>query len=288
MVTSANYLAASAISFIIILTDTSTMAHISEALASFPEDLTSFIIHIPGILLNSEPEFPQGTAILWPVFIGPAAGVFFFLAFIFYQKSVRENGAGPSSMFGKLGILVPMCLSMLIWCEVPTAFGWIGIVLSVSAIILSSWTRGVAMLEKQGANLQVSLLFLLLLFMGIAEFSNKVFQQYGGTDYRAVFLFFVFLTAGILSGVLAFRKNATIRGSHILAGFIVGVPNLFSSYFLIMSLNTVKAAVAFPVFSAGGIALITIGSRALFKEKLTKKMYAAILLTAVAVVFINL
>ncbi len=36
--------------------------------------------------------------------VGVPAGVCFFLAFVYYQLSVRDSGAGLAGMFGKLGI----------------------------------------------------------------------------------------------------------------------------------------------------------------------------------------
>ena len=74
----------------------------------------------------------------------------------------------------------------------------------------------------------------------------------------------------------------------ILTGFAVGIPNLFSSYFLILSLDTVKASVAYPIYSAGSILLINLGGFFIFKEKIARKNKFAIVLIVIALMLINI
>lgn len=74
----------------------------------------------------------------------------------------------------------------------------------------------------------------------------------------------------------------------ILTGFSVGIPNLFSSYFLILALDSLKTSVVFPIYSAGSIVLITFGSFIIFKEKINNKNKMAIILTIIALIMINL
>lgn len=66
--------------------------------------------------------------------IGLATGLFFYGAFYYYQKSVRENGVSLSIAVGKMGILIPVILSLILWQEFPTSIQWIGIILSLIAI----------------------------------------------------------------------------------------------------------------------------------------------------------
>jgi multidrug transporter EmrE-like cation transporter len=78
------------------------------------------------------------------------------------------------------------------------------------------------------------------------------------------------------------------KRSELLTGFAVGVPNLFSAFFLISALNNLKTAVVFPIFSAGSIVLITAVGYLFFGEKLKTKEWASILMTVVALILINI
>ena len=226
--------------------------------------------------------FSEYSSLIWGIIIGTLAGGFFFASFIFYQKSVRENGAGLSGAFGKIGILIPMVFSIVLWREYPTLIQWIGIVLAIVSILIVnlSWEA------KEKLDVKY-LLILLFIFGGLAEFSNKIYQNYALNDYKDVFLFFVFFTAFLISISYTLRRKSVITRRDIFTGFAVGIPNLFSSYFLILALDTLKTSVVFPIYSAGSIVLITIGSFIIFKERIANKNKVAILLTVIALVMIN-
>jgi len=218
----------------------------------------------------------------WVLIIGIPAGVFFFLSFVWYQISVRKYGAGLAGMFGKLGILLPMVMSLILWKEWPTLIQTCGILLSLFAIVLIQSER---LDTKERMKLGLILLFI---FGGMAEFSNKIFQQYGGVEAKSGFLMVVFATAGVLSWAMVLKEGKPWNKKDVQAGIAVGIPNLFSSWFLIQSLVSVPTAVAFPFYSAGSMALIMILSRLLFKEHLNHRRIMALGITMIALALMNL
>jgi drug/metabolite transporter (DMT)-like permease len=242
----------------------------------------TFLSEFDAVVLENSRIFSEASSFLWAMIVGIIAGVFFFLGFIYYQKSVKENGASLSGMFGKLGILVPMIFSIILWREFPTFIQWIGIILAIASIVLVN----ISFKKKLWRHFKITLI-LLFLFMGLAEFSNKFFQKYAINEYKTIFLFCVFFIAFIISFIATKRRSKSVRKRDIVVGFAVGVPNLFSSFFLIMALDYVKTSVAFPLFSAAGIVLITIGGAILFKETLKRKDVFAIIMTIIALVLIN-
>ena len=183
----------------------------------------------------------------------------------------------------KLGILIPVLFSIIIWKEMPTAIQWVGIVLALGSIVIMNLSP--QSLEKMDFKATLILLFL---FGGMSEFSNKIYQRYGLNEYKDVFLCAVFIVAFLISAFYIWFKQAKITKKDILIGCAVGIPNLFSSYFLILSLDTIAASIAYPLFSAGGIVLINIGGYLIFKERISRKNKLAIALTIVALVLLNL
>ena len=221
--------------------------------------------------------------LLWAVIVGSCAGIVFFLAFIYYQISVRRYGAGMSGAFAKLGILVPMSLSLVLWREYPTTIQWLGMALAVGSIVLANRPgRG-----RIIPSIRVALL-LLFLFGGLAEFSNKVFQNHGLQEQKAFFLLSVFAVALILSATTVLVRRQAVQRRDILTGVAVGIPNLFSSYFLILALDSFPATVAFPIFGAGTVLVINAVGISLFGERLSTNEKAAIVLTIAALILINL
>ncbi len=273
LITSSNYFIAFSISLFIVLYNN---------LLSGVVKADSFINEFKYLLSQDTYILSPYSSIVWGVLVGSIAGFFFFSSFIYYQKSVKDNGVGISGTFAKLGILIPMLFSIIIWKEFPETLQWIGIVLSLVSIVIVNLSS--ESLEKFDVKPTLILLFVL---GGMAEFSNKIYQNYALNEYKAVFLFCIFFVAFTISTLYTFKNKARFNTKDILTGFAVGIPNLFSSYFLILSLDTVKASVAYPVFTAGSILLINLGGFVIFKEKISAKNKFAIALIVLALIFIN-
>jgi len=242
-----------------------------------------FIDDVALFMENDQHILSPYSSIIWGILIGAVAGIFFFLSFVYYQKSVRDNGVGISGTVAKLGILIPMIFSILIWREFPTSVQWVGIILSlVSIIVINLSKKSIKTFDFKPTVL------LLFIFGGMAEFSNKIYQKYALNDYKDVFLFTIFFVAFLISVSYTVNKKAKVKLSDILTGFAVGIPNLFSSYFLILSLDTLKTSVAFPIYSAGSIVLINIGGLLIYRERLAPKNQLAIAMTIIALILINI
>ena len=122
----------------------------------------------------------------------------------------------------------------------------------------------------------------------MAEFSSKIYQQYGLNEYKDVFLFFIFFVAFLISIFFTLKEKSKFNIKEILTGFAVGLTNLFSSYFLILSLDSLQTSVAFPLYSAGSILLINIGGFFIFKEKISRKNKFSIGLIVIGLILINI
>ncbi|WP_368645963.1 EamA family transporter [Alkalibacterium putridalgicola] len=242
-----------------------------------------FIDDVALFMENDQHILSPYSSIIWGILIGAVAGIFFFLSFVYYQKSVRDNGVGISGTVAKLGILIPMIFSILIWREFPTSVQWVGILLSlVSIVVINLSKKSIKTFDFKPTVL------LLFIFGGMAEFSNKIYQKYALNDYKDFFLFTIFFVAFLISVSYTVNKKAKVKLSDILTGFAVGIPNLFSSYFLILSLDTLKTSVAFPIYSAGSIVLINIGGLLIYRERPAPKNQLAIAMTIIALILINI
>ncbi|WP_425446300.1 SMR family transporter [Dethiothermospora halolimnae] len=275
-VTTSNYVMAFTVSLVMALMERNIYFSNDNVFKSFVEESKNVIIKNQGLFSND-------SSIVWSIIIGSVAGVFFFLSFIYYQKSVKENSVGLAGAFSKLGILVPMSLSIILWNELPTKIQWVGIVLSMASILIVNLSFKKSNIEEIRFNL-----ILLFLFGGMAEFSNKFFQKYAIDDYKSLFLFFVFFVAFIISLIFTIKRKQPVDKRDILTGFMVGIPNLFSSFFLIMALKPMKASVVYPIYSAGSIVVISLAGLLFFKEKLMRKEKVSIVMTIVALILINL
>lgn len=274
-VTSMNYVTAFIVSLVMIFT--------GRLLPVGREGYLGFFTEFTRVVGGGDGIFSNYSSVIWGTVLGIIAGAFFFLSFIYYQKSVRENGVGLAGNFAKLGILIPMALSIVVWRELPSIIQWIGIALSLASIIIINYTPGESIIENIKPNL-----ILLFAYGGMADFSNKLFQRYAAIEYKNIFLFFVFFTAFLISLYFTLKSKKTIGRYDIMTGFLVGVPNLFSSYFLILALTEMTTSVVFPIYSAGTIVLINLSGFILFKEHLKTRELVSILMTLGALILINI
>ncbi|MBN1433747.1 DMT family transporter [Candidatus Fermentibacterales bacterium] len=274
-ITTMNYLMATSIGVALLLS-TWWPSH------SFDVSFEAFSAELRPVILEGRGSFSWQSSFVWALAVGVPAGVFYFLGFIYLQRSVRENGVGVTGSVAKLGILVPMTLSIVFWRELPTPVQWAGIGLAMMAILVATLP------EKGGGGSWLGRsLVLLFLTCGTAEFTNKLFQRYAEVGFRSLFLVAVFGTALIVSAenLRRMRIRLTLRDS--LTGLWVGIPNLFASWFLILALSRLNTSVVFTLYSAGSVVLITLGGVLLFGEQLRKRELAAICMTVAALLLIN-
>lgn len=217
---------------------------------------------------------------------GVIGGVFFVANLVGMQSSIRVNGAALSAAFAKLGLVVSLGVS-LFFGERPGPAQFVGLVLVFAALALIHGEK-----TEDASKRSFGLLLLVLLTGGFADAINKIFEEFGGTDEGALFFFWLFLTAALLTSVLAFaeyrRRGKKLVRRELAAGVLVGVPNYFSSYWLLRALFTLPALVVYPAASTGTILIVTALSALLFHEKPGKRRMLGLALILAALVFLNI
>ena len=91
------------------------------------------------------------------------------------------------------------------------------------------------------------------------------------------------ITAGILH---TGEKLPSVR--EIAYGAAIGVPNFFSSQFMLQALATVPGVIAYPVYSVAGILLVTLAGVVFFRERLQKRQWTALGIILIALILLNL
>lgn len=75
------------------------------------------------------------------VWFGLLSGGLYLLCLVTVEKSVREKGAGVTTLYQRLSILVPILCSALLWGKVPSAVQLAGLAASV-AVMAALWGGG--------------------------------------------------------------------------------------------------------------------------------------------------
>ncbi len=220
----------------------------------------------------------------FPITLGMGAfnGVLYLLGFLLLQYNTRKNGVVLSSVFIKLGLLVPIVLSIFLFNEIPTGLQCAGFVLAVGAIILINYEKGAAF---SGFKLP---LLLMLLAGGSGDAMSKVFAVYGPAALADPFLFYTFAGAFLLCIALILWKKEHPDKYAMIFGVLVGIPNFFSAKFLLMALGHLPGVIVYPTFSVGTILAVTLAGVCLFKERLRRVQWVALAIILAALALLNI
>ena len=164
----------------------------------------------------------------------------------------------------------------------PALLQVLGFCLAVAAIVLINYREdGTEMRFRAG-------LLLLLLAGGSGDAMSKVFEELGNPLLSEQFLLYTFAAALVLCAALMLWRGQRPGKWEVLFGLLIGIPNYFSARFLLRSLETLPAVIAYPTFSVGTILVITITGLGLFRERLSRRQWAAVAIILLALVLLNI
>lgn len=224
--------------------------------------------------------FPAGSTLT--LLMGTAQGLLYLVSFLLLNISTARNGVVLSSVFMKLGLLVPMVLSIFLFGELPSALQLIGFVMALTAIFLINFEPGQKQIRMNW------LLLLLLLGGGSGDAMAKIFETWGDPSLVSHFLLYTFLTALILCLALMKYKQQRIGRAELLFGLAIGIPNFFSAKFLLAALNSLPAVIVYPTYSVATMLVVTLAGALFFREKLNRNQWLALVIILLALVFLNI
>lgn len=239
-------------------------------------------ITIAGIGSGAGNLFPQAEGFGFTLGLGLFNGILYLAGFVLLQINVKRNGVVMSSTFMKLGVLVPMVVSIGFFGEKPEIFQVIGFLLAVAAIVLINFEKEQTTMEFKAG------LILLLLAGGGGDAMSKVFEVMGNPALSEQFLLYTFGSALILCIGLMIYKKEKLEKMTILFGLLIGIPNFYSAKFLLKALGSVPAVITYPTYSIATIVAVSLTGVIFFKEKVGKRQKIAMGIIFVALALLNI
>lgn len=225
--------------------------------------------------------FPAAQGLTGTIALGIVGGFFYLTSFVLMQWSVKEHGVVLPTTLMKLGVIVPILVAILVFGETPKAVQIIGIVLALAAVL---YMQG----KEENMGKIGLMLFLLWFTTGCSSSMHKIFDGALPAMFKNQFLFYIFVSALIMCAGVCIVRRQKIGLWDLFFGLLIGIPNYFSSRFLLHSLADIPAFVAYPCYSVGSIVAVALAGWILFKEQISRRKLIALGMIVVALVLLNL
>jgi drug/metabolite transporter (DMT)-like permease len=216
------------------------------------------------ILILSEKDFAYS---IETFLFGAALGLLFFLGFFAFAKAVGTAGASLSAVSSRLSVIIPVVLSIIIFGEIPSFFQLSGIILALVTILLFYFS--IRKFSSGSFNkADYFYLFALLIGIGINDFCFKIFQNWRTAEEKNFFILTIFSFAFIYSFSYILFKKIKFESRTIASGIFLGIPNIFSAYFMLDALNQLPAVIVYPSINIGIIILTSLSAFIIWNEKM--------------------
>ena len=236
--------------------------------------LTGFIFFRGESDYISEPWF-------WPAGL---MGIMFYIVFRLIAKTTQTNGVAAASIATKMSVIIPVAVGLFMLGESWNMLKLLGIGIGIIAVILS--TRSNPEIKDWKWPL------LAFIGSGVVDASLNLFQVWMVSEnefpsFITTIFSFAFLTGIIHHFTFPERK---VSGMTYLSGAALGIVNFTSLLFILLSLSlpNFESSVIFPINNVGIVMLSSIMAFIFFKEKITMKALAGIMLSIAAIALLYL
>ena len=209
-------------------------------------------------------------------------GILLLSGLMLLQRNTAKNGVVLSSLFMKLGLLVPFLVSILVFREIPTWLQISGFCVAAGAIVLFNLQKDTQLTRFDPG------LILLLLVCGGGDAVVKIFESAGPAALSNHFLCLSFSVAFLLCASIVLFKRERPDLPAVFFGAAIGSVNFFSSKFLLATLTQLPAVVVFPTYSVATMLVVTLCGVLFFKEQLQKHQWIAFVAVIIALVLLNI
>ncbi len=225
---------------------------------------------------------------LWDIsyatlFFAAFTGCLFIVNFFLYSYSLNKNGVGISIAAMRLSLVLPVIVSLFIYNEYLDFATYVGIgIVFIALLLLIPFSK-----TDSGARFSSSLIVLFLL-NGLVDVLLKIYDRELATSLsKDVFLFLIFMSAFIVgSTYLIVKKKFMFDKKIVVYGFLIGIVNLYSSFFLLLALEYLSGALVFSATNMLNVFLGTLLGIFYWKDHLNRNQMWGLGLAIIAIILL--
>lgn len=233
--------------------------------------------------LSSDAHFMLGETSGTTYAFAIVTGCLFIINFFLYSFSLNKNGVGISIAAMRLSLVLPVIISLFVYSEYLEIRNYIGIgFVFIALMLLIPFSTSEKGLKFSGS------LILLFVLNGLVDVLLKIYDRELATSItKDLFLFLIFISAFIFGSIyLLSRKQFKFDKKSIFYGFLIGIVNLYSSFFLLLALEELSGALVFSATNILNVFLGTLLGVLYWKDQLKKIQLWGLSLAMLAIILL--
>ena len=209
---------------------------------------------------------------------GIITGALFLGNFWVYQKCIACNGLSLSVGVMRIAMIVPVLMAVVWFREQLGVLNGLGIVLGLAAFTLKSDPKALH-----------NFLWIVGLFAisGLTDASLKIFKELGSGN-EAGFVYIIFTSAFVFTLLLILAGRIRFTWQSIVLGCLLGIPNRYSTVFFLKGLDSIPAALAYPIVAVSIVLLSIVSDLAIWHKQASRRDVLLWALLLVSLVLLNL
>lgn len=230
-----------------------------------------------------------------------ALGTMFVIAFMLIGLTAQNVSVTAASLAGNMSLAIPVLFGLFVFKNNNkefTAVNYAGLVFALVALALGAIQNA----SKDKSNNPIpsasTLLWLLPVLTFLGSGTNNTLINFLSSKYYApgqttIFMIVACTGAIIVGTVLLLYKMVVSKENlafrSVVGGFILGVPNFLSLYFLLHALSSFgnSAAFVFPIYNILSMLVSSLAAWLIYKERLSNLNRLGLGLAVVAIVLIS-
>lgn len=246
----------------------------------------NYIVCLLALLAWSSWQSPiRNSTFIWS--LGIFVGVMYVLSLLLFNQAITIAGLALSTTLMRLSSALPTLGSLVLFSEQANLYQILGLILAFSCLPLAS--KEPLRFGQAGKDIWKGMLWGMLLFTvyGMTDFAFKIQTELEPLANPSSFMATIFGTALLLTFPQLFKGTRPSK-QCLFWGVVLGITNVLTTYLWIRTLTYLPGSVAYPSLGLGVIALTTLASLLIWREKLRPANFVFLALASVSVFLINL
>ncbi|MBE5734679.1 MAG: hypothetical protein E7347_06535 [Clostridiales bacterium] len=221
-------------------------------------------------------------------------GTFFATFHLSYMLAIKNGPIVLTGLFSQLSLIGTTIWGFFFWDTKPSLITILGLVIVCVAIFLCLY-KGKTNDEKSKSFSFKWLIFAILAFAGNAGCAivQKTEQINFGGKYGNFFMLIAIAFSVLACFILWLKdkkeKTKTVIKTSLHIPVIAGLSNAVSNLFIIiLATTTLSPSLIYPVIGVGGLMLVTLASKFIFKEQLCWWQWLGIALGTISVALLSI